>query len=869
MISGEGPIPSRVVLLGEYPGIEEVRTGRPFMGKAGRELGRYLNGYTLPHREDLYLSNWKKISPDKGAPVVLSDAEAEALSNELHATTPRLIVTLGHHVTRYFLGPDATLEAMHGIPHAATHWPYDDLPAPMIFPVYNPAAMLHSPNLQAAFAYDMRRLGLYLRGTLPAAPVDDLPGVYTLETSDDTPWLLPDWIAADTEGVPGKEWGLSYSTHDGYGGVVLAGEEAHAWADAVRGQRPEIVFHNALYDLEMFRGVAGLDLDAEGIVFHDTMIMAYLLGIEPQGLKPLAYRHAGMRQDDYADIVAAPNARIAEAWLYDLMAQLPQPVLVNVGKKKPKWEWQETDPVLGQARKLIEKMIAKGEPDTLRKRWSDGRAREILVEEQGFLNEFEGDPPEATLDDVPIETAVRYAGRDADATYRIFPPLRENIRVMGLDDVYAADLAIVPMVDRMQSVGITVNVPHLRAVSEMLAIESAINAETILAMTGSAINPNSGDQVAEYLYDVLEIHRHPGAATMRIKTTKSGSRLTTNDKVLEALSGLHPIIEVFQDGREIKKMKGTYADAIPRLVRQDGRLHPNYRLTRTDTGRLAATKPNILALPKHSTRGKLIREAFIPSPGLVFGEWDLDQIEMRMFAHDSNDPTLIAEFASGRDLHVATAALLFGIPYEVLYADYRAEKKSGVEGPADEKRFAAKAVNFGILMGITEYGLLDQFHKNGQLQWTLDMCAELLREWSRARKEAARYIMGKHAEARKYGYVRDWAGRVRWLEGVHSVDPYIQAEALRQAQATPTQSGAQAVMKRGMAMLWPMLKALRAEGVVVEALMQVHDALVLEYDPNEEKRIDEMVLFALCHAVQLRVPVTAKGKLQVPHLGVL
>ena len=862
MINGEGPIPCRIVLLGEYPGIEEVRTGRPFMGKAGRELTRYLNGYTCPQREDLYLSNWKKLPPVDKGPVELTDAETTILHNELRATGPKLIVTLGHHVTRYFLGPDATMEAMHGIPHACVHWPLDT-PPPIIFPIYNPAAMLHSPNLQATFAYDMRRLGLYLRGKLPAAPVDDLPGIYTLEGAD-AYWKFPDWIAADTEGVPGKEWGLSWSDTEGFGQVVLAGDDARAWADAVRRDRPAIVFHNALYDLEMFRGVAGLDLDAEGIPFHDTMIMAYLLGIEPQGLKPLAYRHAGMRQDDYSDVVAVPNRRIAEAWLYDLVARLPQPVRVDIGKKKPKWVYQETDPVLGHARTLIERMLAKGEPETLRRRWSDSRAREIIVEEVGLLGMFDADPPEATLDDIPIEDAVRYAGRDADCTARIFPVLHQQIQALELDGVYAADLAIVPMIDRMQAVGIRVREHHFEPLSQMLAVEMAGNAEALRLLTGRDLNPNSGDQVAEYIFDTLHLHQHPSLRTLRIKPTKSKARLTTNDKVLEAMSGVHPVIGLIQEGREIKKMKGTYADAIPRLVRRDGRLHPNYRLTRTDTGRLAATKPNILALPKHSARGKLIREGFIPSEGLVFGEWDLDQIEMRMFAHDSNDPTLIAEFASGRDLHASTAALIFGVDYEELYAAYKNKDET-----ADHRRFAAKAVNFGILMGITEFGLVDQFHKNGQLHWTEDECADLLREWHLARPTASKYIQSKHAEARRYGYVRDWAGRVRWLEGVHSVDPYIQAEALRQAQATPTQSGAQAVMKRGMAMLWPLLKGMQAEGVRVEALMQVHDALVLEYDPHEEARVHEMVMFAMCHAVQLRVPVTAKGKLQVPHLGVL
>ncbi len=833
-IQGEGKLDADVMLIGEQPGYEEIKYGRPFVGRAGGELNRYLNGYTCPLRRDLFLTNLKR--EQAGKVYLVADWELRALWAEIAQVKPKVIVTLGHHVTRYFLG-DVTLEAYHGIPHAGdTENLFTDYQtAPIIFPAYNPAAVLHSPGLQAAFAYDMRRLGLFLKGKLAPPPVDEHPGTYLL-SGDGKVLFDAEEVDIDTEGWVWKPHCLSWSTEDYFGCAVRA-KDVPAFAEKLKEMRPRVGFHNALADLAVLREM-GCDLDAMGIEFDDTMVMAYLLGIEPQGLKPLAYRHAGAKHDDYSDIVAVPNARIAEEWIAELACR-------------------ETTPE--KVRNLMLKMLTK-DSSTLRKRWADGRSREILVDELGLVSEYDADPPEATLDEVPEKVWVDYASRDADLTGRVRRSLRPQITAMGLDDVYNADIAIIPMIDRMQHVGLDTDVQHFRALSQLFRVEEQINAEDIERLCGRPINPRSGDQVAEYLFDELKLHEaHPN---LRIKKTKSKARLTTNDKVLESMKSLHPSIPLFTEGREIRKMYGTYSDAIPRLVGRDGRLHPRYRITRAETGRLTAADPNVLALPKHSTRGKLIRMGFRAGPDHVLGEWDLDQIEMRVFAHDSQDPVMLAAFASGKDLHADTAALLFSLDYATLYALYRAG-----DHEAGEQRFAAKKVNFGILMGMTPYGLLDQFHLNGQLHWTLEMCDDLLKKWHRTYEVASRYIDRKHAEARQYGFVRDMWGRLRWLEGIHSTDKYIAEEAERQAQATPTQSGAQGIIKRAMALLWPLLKQFRNEGMWVECLLQVHDALVLEYCPRDAAVLDAAVLWAMSNAVELSLPVTAKGKLGVLRMG--
>lgn len=840
MIPGEGPIPCDTMLIGEMPGIEEIKRGRPFVGKSGGELNRYLNGYTCPYRQDVYLTNLKKAMPEKKGEYVVSDEERAMLLNELNMVRPKTIVTLGHHVTQYFLG-DFTLEQVHGIPHKATNGPEMSQPADietMVFPAYNPAATLHSPGLQAVFAYDMRRLGLFLKGKLAPPAVDERPGIY-FDDSEPTyrnDFSFPPDVAVDTEGWTWNPWCASYSYTKYQAAVVRAGSLGwRRFIEKIERDKPNITLHNSLHDLTVLRAMQ-LDLDERDITFDDTMIMAYLLGIEPQGLKALAYRHAGAVHNDYSDVVAVPNAQYAVAWLVELLARLSG----------------ETDPQLIHCRKLVEKMLEKPDIDTLRKRWEACRTREILVDELAYLPFNHTDPPEATLDDVPREVAVEYAARDADLTLRVKRSLRPQITAMELDDVYATDIAVVPMIDRMQAVGLDTDVEWFKELSFVFSLEYAQVREAINEMTGRDLNPHSGDQCAEYLYDTLKLHER--MSNVRIKRTKSGKRLTTDDKTLEAIQLWDPSIPLIQEARELQKLKGTYSDVIPTLVHADGRLHPNYRITRAETGRLTAADPNVLAFPKWSKRGKLIRMGFRAGPGLVLGEWDLSQIEMRVMAHDSGDENMIAQFLSGYDFHTMGAA---------------DKLKKAMELVTELERFMQKAVNFGVLMGLTEYGLLAQMHKSKLLHMTLDDCIAYLDGWFAQYPGVRKYQLDKHAEARRHGFVRDMWGRLRWLEGVHSLDKYIASEAERQAQATPIQSGAQGIIKRGMALLWPQLKGLRSAGINVECLLQIHDALVLEYDPTHEAMIDQAVMECMTQAVTLVVPITAKAHKGVQRLGEL
>lgn len=887
-VGGEGKRPARLMFVGEMPGIDEGRQRRPFVGKSGRELRRYLNGYELPDQDAVYLTNLSKTVAPTVKDMVVTDEDLEALWNEIRIVKPEIICTLGSHSTNYFLtgdwqGHDIALDTVHGMPHAnVAHTLWSDARF-TIWPTYNPAAMLHSPKLQSVFAYDMRRLGLHLRNKLPPPAVDNYPQEYKLAPDSD---LFMYWgcpvLGMDTEGWVDRPWCVGVSGIPGTGIVVKAdqrGELARLQTLLMLPETEAIVLHSAIHDLPVLR-VMDVTIPPEKL--HDTMSMAYLLGLEPQGLKALAYRHAGMAMNDYAELTADAAAIRYFSWLVTLHDTLPEPatkmtkrdaLAAQTGSlftpmdvvpyydeagNKGKGQWYDRRPLegddieRGKAKKLIRRMLDKGCTPELMKKWADGRAREILVDElMDLVGDKETDAEEPSLDEINQTDAVNYAGRDPDATLRVFEVLQPQIEALGLTDTYNVDRAIMPMIDRMQTVGLAVDVPYYKELSAFFRLEEDLNQGYIDDVAGRPLNPRSGDQVAELLYDELRLQEQ--VVNLKLKKTKGG-RYSTNDKTLEALSKLHPIVPLIQDGREIRKLRSTYCDAIPRLLGSDGRLHPNYRITRTETGRLSASDPNVLALPKHSERGKLIRHGIIASPGNVLYEIDLSQIEMCMFAHDSGDPVLCGAIRAGLDLHYDTAArviLGLSIPLDATKAWYETHVTK-------KQRFAAKAVNFGILMGITAFGLLDQLHKNGQLHWTLEMCEELLAKWRAVYSVAWDYIQAKHREARRYGFVRDVFGRLRFLEGIHSTDDYIRAEAERMAQATPTQSGAQGIMKRIMRAAWPLIQELQRD-YWLECLLQVHDALLFELEESARGILHETMHYVMCNTVELSVPIRAEG----------
>lgn len=411
---------------------------------------------------------------------------------------------------------------------------------------------------------------------------------------------------------------------------------------------------------------------------------------------------------------------------------------------------------------------------------------------------------------------------------------------------------LLPQIQRMEDVGLPVDLDYFAAFSGYLAYQLEVERAAITER-GGPVNPNSADQIAGWLYDDL-------AVTPPRKRLKSG-RATTEEKYLQAIAHRstttrpqrHAVEQVLSY-KELVTLKTRYVDPMPTWAR-DGRLHAQILYTRTDTGRLAAKNPNVLAFPKHSDLGLLVRRGFVAPPGRVLAEWDLQQIEIVMLAIDSGDARMLGEIRAGIDKHRATAAdILYRIPLDQV---------------TPEQRFAAKAVNFGIVMGLTAKGLREQFDKQGSQYvdhrtgrhraWTDADCQQLLDAWAQGYPQAAAYLGRKHAEARRLGYVTDWRGRRRWLPAVHSPHRQVAAEALRQAQATPIQAGAQELTKLWMLAVWPRLQWLRASGIYVELLLQVHDALLCELDAGAYDEVDAHVHAALGELPDLGAPISCKG----------
>lgn len=403
------------------------------------------------------------------------------------------------------------------------------------------------------------------------------------------------------------------------------------------------------------------------------------------------------------------------------------------------------------------------------------------------------------------------------------------------------DAALLPMVRRMEDIGLLCDLKHFEDLSVYLtSLRDDVDDE--IRALGGPENPGSSDQVADWIFNQLYA---------KSKKRTAGGRASTQDKYMEALSRdpkTRPEVKTAVDKilrrREIDVLKTRYADPMPQLLGADGRLHSRILYTRTDTGRLAAKDPNVLAFPKHSDLGLLVRHGFVPATGHVLAEWDLDQVEMRMMACDANDTLMINEINSGVDKHTSTAA-------NVIY-------HKPLEQISKHERFTAKAVNFGVLMGITEVGLGDQLRKNG-MQIENVACAQFLRDWMKGYPGCASYIAAKHAEARRFGYVTNWRGRRRYLSAVHSPNEKTAAEALRQAQATPIQGGAQEITKLWMTSVWKRIEKLRAGGIWVELLLQVHDALMFELDDWAYDILDYEIKEALAEFQLFQVPITCSG----------
>lgn len=459
-----------------------------------------------------------------------------------------------------------------------------------------------------------------------------------------------------------------------------------------------------------------------------------------------------------------------------------------------------------------------------------------------------GDMPEASLDDIDFGVAKHYACRDADGTRRLKPQLWERIKALGLEGVYRLELDTYHFIDRMMMIGVKPDLNHFADLSFKLQGEiEDIQYRLEKAIGREGFNANSGDQVREYLFGSLGL---PSS-----KRTPGGDE-STNDIILEGLEkeyGLrYPAISDIREYREVYKLKSTFVDRIPDFVDRwpfDGRVHATFRTTRVVTGRLAASDPNLLAQPEHGKWAKDFKRGWVCEPGHVLGAWDESQIELRVLAHLSRDPVLLAAYRDGLDLHAALAVRIFG--------GTETDHKKGTG------RLAAKAINFGIPMGMQAQGLTLQLKKNGLVDIDEDDAQRWLDETAALYTGVVAYKQACIAEARRHGFIRCLSGRVRYIGGIRSWDKAVKAEAERFSFSTKIQEGAQMIMKKAEAAVWrDVIRPLQQAGHWIEPLMQVHDAIKLEMDESLAPDVHAMMVWAMTKAVDgmICVPLAVEGE---------
>jgi len=388
------------------------------------------------------------------------------------------------------------------------------------------------------------------------------------------------------------------------------------------------------------------------------------------------------------------------------------------------------------------------------------------------------------------------------------------------------ELPLVPVLRAMEEAGVRIDVAKLHEAELLLTDELNRLEQRIYDLAGQTFNINSPRQVGELLFERLKLDE-------KAKKSKTG-QYTTSEEVLLAIKDRHEIVGLILDFRELKKLISTYISALPGYIAADGKIHTTYNQTVTATGRLSSSNPNLQNLPIRSERGRFIREAVIPDAGCKFLSADYSQIELRLLAHLSQDEHLLRAFRSGEDIHAATAARIFGLPIEQITKDQRRK---------------AKTANFGIIYGISAFGLAQQ------LDCPRAEAKQLIDDYFAAFPGVITYIEHQKEIARQRGYAETLFGRKRYLPDINSHNATVRSFAERNAVNAPIQGTAADIIKMAMVSIY---RRSQAEGLQAQMIMQVHDELNFNVPEAEVERVRAIVVTEMQNAVHLSVPLIAE-----------
>ena len=432
-----------------------------------------------------------------------------------------------------------------------------------------------------------------------------------------------------------------------------------------------------------------------------------------------------------------------------------------------------------------------------------------------------------SMRDLSPTLVYEYAAEDADVTLRLKNKLEPELKKFECEDLfYQIEMPLMPVLAEMEMSGVCLDTESLKETSTILTNRLKDIEHHIYEQAGHSFNIASPKQVGAVLFDELKI-------VEKAKKTKTG-QYVTSEEVLQQLKNKHEIVADILEYRGLTKLLGTYIDTLPQLVNpRTGHIHTSFNQTVTATGRLSSSDPNLQNIPIRGEDGKEIRKAFVPEPGCLFFSADYSQIELRVMAHLSNDQEMIRVFNEGKDLHAATAANIYKKPIEKVTRDERTK---------------SKRANFGIIYGITVFGLAER------LSISRDEAKQLIDGYFTTFPEVHDYMEKAKQTARQKGYVTTLYGRRRYLPDINSQNATVRGFAERNAINAPIQGTAADIIKVAMIRIHNRFKA---EGIRSKMILQVHDELNFSVYPEEQGRVEAIVLEEMQNAISLKVPLVA------------
>ena len=432
-----------------------------------------------------------------------------------------------------------------------------------------------------------------------------------------------------------------------------------------------------------------------------------------------------------------------------------------------------------------------------------------------------------SMRDLPPTLVYEYACEDADVTLKLKNVLEPKLKESGVEHLfYDIEMPLVPVLAEMEMNGVCIDTDSLNETSKIFTNRMQELEQRIYELAGEQFNIASPKQVGDILFGKMKIIDKP-------KKTKTG-QFVTNEEVLMQLKHKSEIVEDILNHRGLKKLLGTYIDALPKLINpRTGHIHTSFNQTITATGRLSSSDPNLQNIPIRGEDGKEIRKAFIPEPGCLFFSADYSQIELRVMAHLSQDENMMNVFREGKDLHAATAATIY---------------KKDINEVSRDERTKSKRANFGIIYGITVFGLAER------LDIARDEAKQLIDGFFQTFPQVHQYMEASKQKAREKGYAETVFHRRRYLPDINSHNATVRNFAERNAINAPIQGSAADIIKVAMIRIFNRFKA---EGIRSKMILQVHDELNFSVYPEEKEMVERIVIEEMQNAFPLSVPLVA------------